>query len=45
MAAQGEMDKEVVVHRQGYERFITLLRVSAAVCLVVAFIVIFAISN
>lgn len=40
MAAEGELEKEIVAHRQGYERFIGLLRVSAATCLIVAFVVI-----
>ena len=40
MAVEGEADKELIVHRRGYEGFISLLRVSAAVCLVVAFVII-----
>jgi hypothetical protein len=40
MAVQGEMDKELNVHRRGYEKFITLFRVGAAICLVVALLVI-----
>jgi hypothetical protein len=45
MAAQGDLDKEVAVHRQGYERFITMFRVSAAICVVIAFIVILVIAK
>ena len=44
MAAQGEADKELIVHRRGYERFIRLFRTGAIVCLIVAFIVILIIS-
>jgi len=40
MAAEGEADKELIVHRRGYESFISLFRISAAVCLVVAFLII-----
>ncbi|HYE28255.1 MAG TPA: aa3-type cytochrome c oxidase subunit IV [Allosphingosinicella sp.] len=40
MAAEGELDKEVVTHRKGYEGFVALMKWSAAVCVVTAFIVI-----
>jgi hypothetical protein len=40
MAAQGETDKELIVHRRGYQRFISVFRIAAAICLVIAFIVI-----
>ena len=40
MAVEGEADKELVVHRKGYESFISLFRIGAGVCLVIAFIVI-----
>ena len=40
MAAEGEMEKELSVHQRGYDKFITLFRVGAAICLVVALIVI-----
>ena len=40
MAVQGEMDKELIVHRRGYERFITMFRIAAVICFVIAFIVI-----
>jgi hypothetical protein len=40
MAVEGEADKELVVHRKGYESFISLFRIGAAVCLVIAFIII-----
>jgi len=40
MAAPGEPDKELTVHREGYERFIGVFRMSALVCAIVAFIVI-----
>jgi hypothetical protein len=45
MAAQGELEKETIVHREGYDRFITLLRVGTAICLVIAFIVILLIAE
>ena len=45
MAAQGDLDKEVAVHRQGYEKFITLLRTGAVICLIIAFIVILLIAK
>jgi hypothetical protein len=40
MAAEGEAEKELIVHRRGYESFISLFRTSAVVCLVLAFIII-----
>ena len=40
MAAEGEAEKELIVHRRGYESFISLFRISAAICLVIAFIII-----
>ena len=40
MAAEGEADKELIVHRRGYESFISMFRIGAAVCLVLAFIII-----
>ena len=40
MAAEGELDKEVVTHRKGYEGFIFLMKWSAVVCVVLALIVI-----
>lgn len=40
MAADTDFEKEMVVHRRGYERFIGLFRTSAIVCAVIAFIVI-----
>jgi hypothetical protein len=45
MAAQGELDKEIAVHRQGYERFITMFRIGAVVCAILAFIVILVIAK
>ncbi len=39
MAANGEADKELIVHRRGYESFITLFRTGAIVCAIIAFIV------
>jgi hypothetical protein len=45
MAAQGELDKEVAVHRQGYEKFIRLLRTGAVISFILAFIVILLISK
>lgn len=40
MAAEGELDKEVVTHRKGYDGFVFLMRWGAAVSVVVALIVI-----
>jgi hypothetical protein len=40
MAAQGDADKELTVHRRGYEKFISMFRISAMVCAIVAFIVV-----
>ena len=44
MAAEGELDREIIVHRKGYERFIGLMRWGAVVCLITGFIVILLIS-
>ncbi|HEX6376906.1 MAG TPA: aa3-type cytochrome c oxidase subunit IV [Allosphingosinicella sp.] len=40
MAAEGELEKEVVTHRKGYEGFIFLMKWGAVTCVVVALIVI-----
>jgi len=40
MAADGELDKEVITHRKGYEGFIFLMKWSAIVCVVLGLIVI-----
>jgi hypothetical protein len=40
MAAPGDTDKELTVHREGYERFITMFRISALICAIIAFVVI-----
>jgi hypothetical protein len=45
MAADTDFEKEMVVHRRGYERFIGLFRISAIVCAVIALIVILLIRN
>ena len=45
MAAQGDLDKEVAVHRQGYEKFITLLKTGTVIAAIIAFIVILLISR
>jgi predicted anti-sigma-YlaC factor YlaD len=44
MTAEGDA-KEVTVHRIGYDRFVTLMRWSAGVCVVIAFIVILLIAK
>jgi hypothetical protein len=44
MAAEGDV-KELNVHLSGYERFVGLMRWSAAACFVIAMIVIFLIAN
>jgi hypothetical protein len=40
MAAEGEVEKEVVTHRKGYEGFVTLMKWGAIVSVVTALIVI-----
>jgi Bacterial aa3 type cytochrome c oxidase subunit IV len=40
MAADGELDKEVITHRRGYEGFIFLMKWGAIVCVVVGLVVI-----
>ena len=40
MVAEGEADKELIVHRRGYESFISMFRIAAGICLVVALIVV-----
>ena len=44
MAAEGDA-KELTVHRIGYDRFVTLMRWSAGICAVIAFIVILIIAK
>jgi hypothetical protein len=45
MAAEGEIDKEVVTHRKGYDGFVFLMKWSAIVCVVIALIVILLIAE
>lgn len=40
MAAEGEIEKEVVTHRKGYEGFIFMMKWAAVICVIVALIVI-----
>jgi hypothetical protein len=40
MAAEGEAEKELIVHRRGYESFISMFRIGAIVCAILAFIII-----
>jgi hypothetical protein len=40
MAAQGDADKELTVHRQGYAKFISMFRISAVTCAIIAFVVV-----
>jgi hypothetical protein len=40
MAAEGEVDKEVVTHRQGYEGFVSLMKWGAIISLVLGLIVV-----
>jgi len=40
MAAERELENQTVVHRQGYERFITMFKVGTAIAIVMAVIVI-----
>lgn len=44
MAADMEADKELIVHRRGYESFIRLFRTGAIVCAIIAFFIILIIS-
>ena len=43
MAAE-DAEKELIVHRRGYESFIRLFRTCAIACLIIAFIIILIIS-
>jgi hypothetical protein len=45
MAAEGEIEKEVVTHKKGYEGFVFLMKWGAIVCVVIALIVILLISE
>ncbi|HEV2747881.1 MAG TPA: aa3-type cytochrome c oxidase subunit IV [Allosphingosinicella sp.] len=45
MAAEGELDKEIVTHKKGYEGFVFLMKWSAIVCVVIALIVILLIAE
>ena len=45
MAAEGEIEKEVITHRKGYESFIFLMKWATVACLIVALIVILLISE
>jgi hypothetical protein len=40
MAAEGEIEKEAVAHRKGYEAFLFLMKWGAIVSLVLGFIVV-----
>jgi hypothetical protein len=40
MAAQGDADKELTVHRRGYEKFVSMFRISAVVCAIIPFIIV-----
>jgi hypothetical protein len=40
MAVEGEAEKELIVHRRGYESFISVFRVGAIICAILAFIII-----
>jgi hypothetical protein len=40
MAAQGDADNELAVHRRGYDGFIRMFRISAVLCAIVALIVV-----
>ncbi|HEX8124689.1 MAG TPA: aa3-type cytochrome c oxidase subunit IV [Allosphingosinicella sp.] len=45
MAAEGEMEKEAVVHRKGYEGFLFMMKWGAVISIVLGFIVILLIRN
>jgi hypothetical protein len=40
MAADVDFEKEMVVHRRGYERFIGMFKTAAVICAIVAIVVI-----
>ncbi len=40
MAAEGEMEKEIITHRKGYEGFIFLMKWGAIISIVLGLIVI-----
>ncbi|MEO7827331.1 MAG: aa3-type cytochrome c oxidase subunit IV [Allosphingosinicella sp.] len=45
MAAEGEIEKEAIVHRKGYESFLFMMKWGAVISLVVGLIVILLIRN
>ena len=45
MAAEGELDRELIVHEKGYHRFIGMMRWGAVICAIIAFLVILAIAK
>ena len=45
MAAEVEMDRENVVHRKGYERFIGLMRWGAIISFLAGIIILFVIAK
>jgi hypothetical protein len=45
MAAEGEIEKEVIVHEKGYEGFISMMKWGAIICVILGFIVILVIRN
>jgi hypothetical protein len=45
MAAEGELEKEVITHRKGYEGFLFLMKWGAIISLVLGFIVVLLISE
>jgi hypothetical protein len=40
MAAEGEIEKEAIVHKKGYEGFLFLMKWGAIISIVIGFIVI-----
>ena len=45
MAAEGELEKEVITHRRGYDGFIALMKWGAIISIVTALLVVFIISE
>ena len=45
MAAQGELDREDMVHRKGYERFLVLMKWGTIISAVLGIIVVFVIAE
>ena len=45
MAAEGEMDRQEIVHRKGYERFVGWMKWGTIICAILGLIVVFVIAE